>query len=356
MAALEALLFRALTILLNVLGIVSGIKSILSTSAQEHSPFAIETIASNAANTVNSPAFGNAELKTLIDNLATAVAVGFSGVTVEITSLTDGTTPVSLPVTPPSGYGGLSFSDTGHAVWDYSLAPLFSGAKYYMQAAGNWGAFSANLRWLGDEVLYFQALYGTADYVAGASDNVPVFDPTDILISEDALACLTRQNSGWTVTWAFAPSGYVRLVFPGTAEIQEWQTTFDQAQFAFIKSQIFPLSTVEIAPVWPGIAKVTIGTPVAITSAMTITEPMHGVIVDISAVGVNKPQVPYDGELAYKFIGALAFVDDNGQVEMFQSLGFTNAIYCCRDMSEAASVVVRADPSLTGTITPWVIA
>lgn len=356
MAAIVALLGQVLGILSSVFGIVSNVLGIVGTAAQETAKYQIQKIAAAAANTVNSPTFGNAALLAAIADVKAQTIANTAALSLQIIDLTDGTTPVSLPVVPPSGYSAPSESDVAHAVWYFLMPSRGYEVFNYLYAAGNWGAFSANLRWLGDEVRYFEAVYGSADYVPGAADWVPVFDPTDILVTEDILACLTRQNPGWTVGWAFAPDGYVRLNFPGTAEIQEWQSTFDQSDFLTIKSRIFPVTTVTNAPIWPGLSNVVLGTPVAITSSMTITAPMHGVLVNISSVTVNKPSVAYGTELAFKFIGALAFVNDDGEVEQFQPLGFTDALYCCLAMTEAASVVVRADPSVVGTVTPWVIA
>lgn len=356
MGAVLALLGEVLAILSATTGYVSNILGIVGTAAQEHSKYAIERIAANAANTVNSPTFGNAALLAAIHAVNDQVIASTAALTLQIIDLTDGTTPVSLPVVPPSGYSAPSESDVAHAVWYFLMPSRGYEVHNYLYAAGNWGAFSSNLRWLGDEILYFIAVFGSVDYVPGAADWVPAFDPTDILVTEDILACLTRQNPGWTVAWAFAPNGYVRLNFPGTAEIQEWQSTFDQTGFSAIKSQIFPTSSIEIAPSWPGLANVVLGTPVAITPQMTITTPMDGVIVTITSVASNKPSLAYDTQTAYKFIGALSFVDDNGDVEPFQQLAFTNALYCPRQMTRASSVVVRADASLAGTITPWVIA
>jgi len=356
MPAIIALLGEVLAILSALTGYTSNILGFVGTAAQEHTKYAIERIAAAAANTVNSPTFGNAAIKAEIAALTLQLASDVASLTLQISDLTDGTTPVSLPVVAPSGYGGLDGSATFAAVWLGDMPTRSYPIWNYLYAAGNWGAFSSNLRWLGDEVLYFQAVFGSWDYVPGAADWVPAFDPTDILVGEDILDCLTRQNPGWTVAWAFAPDGYVRLTFPGSAEIQEWQSTFDQTGFAAIKSQIFPISSIEIAPSWPGIANVTLGAPVAITPQMTITTPMDGVIVTITSVAANKPSLPYDSQTAYKFIGALSFVDDNGDVEPFQTLAFTNALYCPRQMTRASSVVVRCDASLAGTITPWVIA
>jgi hypothetical protein len=355
-SALIPWLVRILAAALDTLGAVSAIativtfiKSELPNFVREHVQYSVEGQVNETNLAVNDLVFGNSALRDLI-------LAQFADLTLQITHLSDGTTPVSLPVVPPSGYDSPAASDNASAVWNWSLYPLLSQAKYYMQAAGNWGAFSANLRWLGDEVKYFEAVYGSADYTAGAADWVPVFDPTDILVTETALTCLTRQNPGWTVSWAFAPSGYVRLVFPGTAEIQEWQTTFDQAGFAAIKAQLFPVAVGGGAPVWPGVAGATLGGPVALDVGLTVSGPMHGVLVAITSVPTKQGYFTFDTMRSWRNVGALAFVDDNGDAEEWQLLGFEQALFVPKSMTNAASCIVRTSGGVVGTVTPWVTA
>lgn len=110
MVQVLALLVRVLGSLTTVIAYVQQILGFASTAAQEHAPYELETIAANAANTVNSPTFGNAALHTQLSALQTAVA-----------ALTPTGTPITLPPVPPTGYGA---DPTGVAayVWAYSLA------------------------------------------------------------------------------------------------------------------------------------------------------------------------------------------------------------------------------------------
>ena len=353
MAAVIALLGQVLGILSSTFGIVSNVLGIVGTAAQETAKYAIQKTAAAAANTVNSPTFGNAALLTAIQNVEDEVVACTAALALQIINLTDGTTPVSLPVSPPSGYGPTDVSGVASDVWHYDMPgrgyPVFN----YLYEAGKWAAFSGNLRWLGDENKYFEAVYGGVDYVPGAADWVPAFDPTDILVTEDVKDCLTRQNPGWAVDWAFAPQGHVRLTFPGSAEIQEWQSTIDGSDFAIIKSRIFPVVTSRFAPVWPGAANVTFGMPVAITSALSITADMHGVIVTLTSVPPGKPIYVLGDQTATAHIGQIAFLSDNGDMEYPQNLSFASEVYVPLAMFQASGVKMRAVPGVTGTITPW---
>jgi hypothetical protein len=107
--------------------------------------------------------------------------------------------------------------------------------------------------------------------------------------------------------------------------------------------------------VWPGLAGVTLGTPVAIAAGVTITTPMDGVLIDITAAPVKQGYFTFDTVLSYRNIGALAFQSDDGQEEFPQTLGFTSAVYCPKTMQHAAAVVFRSSVGLTGTITPFIV-
>lgn len=356
MAAITAIVERILVILVNLLGVISGMNSVLGSTAQESQKLIIQTIAANAANTVNSPTFGNAALLAAIADAKAQGIADTASLLVAISDLTDGTTPVSLPVSPPTGYGASSLSDIADAVWSYSIFPLGGGARYYLAAAGNYGGYQKFQLFEGADNTYFYPLMPDVFWPFGVSADYPRFDPSDILVSETLLTCMARQNPAFSCAWWTYTDGAVKLTGPGGSDVEDWITTLDETRFQFIKSLIFPINSIEIAPNWPGLAKVTLGTPVAITPGLTITTPMDGVIVTITSVTANKPSLAYGSELAYKFIGGLSFVSDNGQVEPFQQLAFTNALYCPREMTRAASVVLRADASVVGTVTPWVIA
>lgn len=351
---LEPLLARILLAALQTLGLVGTLNALITKTAQEHIPFQVESTVVATSLNVASPTYGLAALKADIDALAFQLGSDVASLTLQISDLTDGTTPVSLPVVPPAGYAAPSGSDVADSVWEYNRSPLYSQARNYLAAAGNWGAFSANLRWLGDENPYFVAVYGSADFTAGASDWVPVFDPLDILAGETILDCLTRQNPTWTVTNAFVAGGHVRLYFPGSAEIQEWLTTFDAAGFQAIKALLYPVALGDGAPLWPGLANVILGSPTALGMGVTIAGPMDGVLIEITGAPTKQGYFTFDTLRSYRNVGALAFLTDDGEAEFPQTLGFVSAVYAPKAMVQAGSVVIRCSEDVTGTCTPWV--
>jgi len=332
-----------LVLLLQLLGISQQINQKVTKTAQETEAFRIQDLVTAIDQILNSGVYGSIALHNQLTTLQASVD-----------ALPDGSGPVTLPTIPPDGYGAPSSSTIAGDVWNYSASPLYSHAKNYLMIAGNWAAFNANLRYLGDECLYFQAVWHDTDWTGGATDDPPVFDPSDILGSEDILTCLTRQNPSFDVGWAFAPLGYVRLVGSFGTDVEEWQTTFDSGRFEELKALLFPSSPAGAIPIWPGIANVTLGTPVAITAALSITEPMNGVLVALTGTPPDKPKYVLGDRTATAHIGQIAFVTDNGDMEYPQNLSFAAEVYLPTSQVLAAGVRLRAVPGVSGTVTPWV--
>lgn len=110
-----------------------------------------------------------------------------------------------------------------------------------------------------------------------------------------------------------------------------------------------------VPPIWPGIANVTLGTPVAISAGFTVAGPLDGLLIEISYVPPLTGRYLFDGVPSYTHIGQVAFVSDNGDYEYPQNLGFQNQLVTPKLMVRAQSAVVRAKQAVTGTVTPWTI-
>lgn len=117
-----------------------------------------------------------------------------------------------------------------------------------------------------------------------------------------------------------------------------------------------PSSSPLTPPVWPGLAHVTLGAPVALQAATTLTGSMDGVIVTLT----TPPTSPYDWLLgdqhSYYKLGQLAFVTDRGDAEEWQNMQFGNQVYVPKHMSHAAGCIVRSPTQAVGTVRPWSVA
>lgn len=340
---------KAVQLINQIISIVTGIQNALGTPAQQHSVDDVLTDTDTIITMLNDPSIGLAWIAGEID----AQAVGILAAIAALPQVGD---PVTLPTVPPTGYGGADVADIVDQVWNDGQAALgTTPSDTLLQIAR-----SLNTTADFDMPLYsgiFQVSridWGTTGFYLSLL-NYPLFDPSDILITEDFPTCLARQNPTWNIGQPWFPQTFVGLD-PTDGSVVHYTTTIDELGFQALKAAIFPPSSGGLPPVWPGLAEVTLGTPVAIASQLTVAGPMDGCIITITSVTTNKPSLAYDTQLAYKFIGGLAFVDDNGDVEPFQTLAFTNGLYSPQRMTRATSVVLRTDPGVVGTVTPWVIA
>jgi len=132
------LLEQAVNLVLRVLGIVTGIQSVVNAisgntekAAQETTPFKIQTDAFNAEQTVDNVFYGNAAIKAAIDANQTAVLAAIAAIPPPIT-------PPPFPTTFPPGWG----AGTASSVWSSQLGVSMLPASQYLL----WTAWNARFR------------------------------------------------------------------------------------------------------------------------------------------------------------------------------------------------------------------
>jgi hypothetical protein len=196
------------------------------------------------------------------------------------------------------------------------------------------------------------AITGTwdADQAAPYRPHFPAPDVRNILTADTLLGWLNREDT--LHTWTFDDSG-----FAGTDlqdELSSWRfiCLLSPQAFALLKGGV-PVALTNAAPVWPGLSAVTLGTPVDLADTVTVEGPMDGVIVSLTSVPTTRGHYVYGDLTAWLNIGALTFVDDNGQAEVHQPLNFTGQVYCPKSMVHAGSCKLRVGAGVVGTVTPW---
>jgi hypothetical protein len=351
-------IWQAIQRILSILGTLQTLLGIVngntSKAAQENVPFAIETSTAITQGVVTDAVIGNANIFAAIGDVELILAANQTALLAAIGAAQQTGLPVTLPTTPPAGYGA-DATTIGAAVWAYPSALTGQNANDRLDdaylVALNFSDMSARVPNPGNR--YIDS-YGTwvSPYGVNGYNSQPLFPVANIL-STDTLLTFLERESVYT-GWAYNDDDYAYVTQGGSGNPFGYITTINAQGFILLRDGTTPAGSAVVPPVWPGLANVTLGTPVAITSQMTVTDDMDGVIISITSVTTNKPSLAYDAELAYKFIGALAFVTDNGDVETFQPLAFTHALYCPQRMTRAASVVLRVDAGVAGTVTPWV--
>lgn len=349
------MLNQILSAVLNVLAILGVIAPQVMTAAKEHFQYIIETAVLNIDTRLQDGTSGLAAMASANATYAGGINTKLDALAAQITAYTPVPTVVSLPVIPPAGYGG---GATAAAIWGYTIPLTTISAEDSLAAATAPGLIQAYAEsmvpvWFPGG-WSFGGDWGVSNQVMPNVNFPPPLDPSTILVTDlTPLAWVNRVQPTYTVTSddSGRPTTYQ------TGSSWDWTYFMGFAEFADYKAATFggSLPVLNVAPVWPGLALVTLGTPVAITTAFTIAVPLHGVIVNLTAEPSKSSFYSFDGVNSYRNLGALSFTTDDGEQEASTSLGFTSGIYTPKTMGQASGVKVRTVGGVAGTVTPWVI-
>jgi hypothetical protein len=325
-------------------------------------------------------------LNTLLDEHLDLIDINIAGVAAQCTTIIDDIAAIEIPTEQPEWYvpppDMILPADIADAIWMYPsefgwdgqygpveltmwdiMSDQFMQSRFAVASEGSPLAQNPYVRLVVPQAnLATYIAYGWDDETR--PDVPPVPDWSHVLETDTMLGFLQREQPtiGWGDTGPgnFGTTGNIWAPAPGPGGKIWFRWTLGDLDLL----QIFraynppepPAITVPPAPpVWPGAANVTLGTPVALSTGLTVTEAMDGVLIHITAVDPKQMYFTYDDTKAYRHIGALAFVADNGKIEGWQGLGFPDAIYCPRHMEHAAAVKIMTPGGTEGTVTPWVV-
>jgi len=316
-------------------------------TAKETSPFEIRGYTKTAAAYVTDGTYGLPALAADIAALSAQLAAAETAIELAVGTPQQTGSPVTLP--------GTFDQDVCNAVWNNTP---YSYPRTMGYAVVNTAQSVIQASYLGIPPQIGHFLVASVDFASQdfvlPGFTYPTWDPGDVLIGDTLLSMMTRQNPGFTCAYGNPPQTNVLLTEPLGAGIS-WITDLDETAFSELKQFYFPLTAFPTAPVWPGLANVTLLTPVALATSLTISEAMDGVLVSITAVPTKQGQFAFGDLISWRNAGALAFVEDNGDAEYPQNLGFQSAVYLPKAMAHCSGVVVRASPGVTGTVTPFTI-
>jgi len=351
-----ALLGRILVAVLGNSALTQSILTALGIPAQQDTLLGVATDSAISRSVLDWSDVSPGPLKTALIAIEADMATMSAAVLAAIAALPDGTSPVVLPSIPPTGYGGGTASD----VWSYTLSPEGRDAADLLQDAGHLALAtqsSGALVVAHSQFMQLEGAIGAGGY-SYPTQNAIDLNPFDILADDDRLSWLERQW-GSPIVWiydAYNDNYYFKDAPPSSDLL--WRCVVTREWFARLKATA--LGTVPgalvLPPLWPGLALVTLGTPVALSPGLTITEPMHGVLVELTSVPSVRGFYEYDDLKGWLNVGSLTFITDNGDAEPFQGLSFALAVYTPKSMAEAAGVKVRAGSGVAGTVTPWLTA
>lgn len=262
---------------------------------------------------------------------------------------------VVMPPSAPSNFGGSGLPLDTASVWNYVDADAAGYTKGALLDDAGWYAInrsgiSAEKHAYGDYIRYHFDY--TDESLGDLGTSPPIIDPSTILATDATVVDWLNRTDTGGFAWTYL--GNLPVSYSHTTTADEWWIC-DISDLQFRQLQGGAASTPNTAPVWPGLALVTLGTPVALDLAVNVNVPMDGVLIALTAVTPAKPAYVIGDQTATAHIGQIAFVDDNGDMEYPQNLSFANELYVPLHMAHAAGVKIRTIAGVSGSVTPWTV-
>lgn len=265
--------------------------------------------------------------------------------------------PVTLPTTPPSGYGGASASDAATAVWTYTdfrglftpFTIMYALYNYFNGQRQTWAMDVPSSR-------YFRV---STDILSRPVVTWPVLAPSgpDTILSTDTDIGVWLNRTQAPLTWIFLTGQQVwQATYAGPPNVYI-QCTMSDAEFRWFQAinagaRVVPI----VPPVWPGLANITYGTTVSMDApGGQLDGPADGYKIVIDAVPSWAGTFSFGPRTSFRNVGAIAFLNDEGEPEFPQTLGFDVVIYCPKDMTTSAGAVYRLNVGYHCTATPFTI-
>jgi hypothetical protein len=341
MTAVLAVLERLLSILLSVFGLTAAIQQQTQKVAQEHSPFLIEGIVTTAGLSIANPTYGLAALHDELVAIAASIAGLNAPVLAAIAALPAGS-DIVIP-TPAQNATGVWAEVIEAGVPTATAGELLDQAGTWAEVISQYARFpiqedphfsAGNIGTPAREAFNFGA------YFEGADWSTLLTYPTLLAFLEDQL--------GYVGDWQQNGAGEYYLdgvQYAGRNGPRVW-CTLPESAFTALKMRT-------AAPVWPGLANVTLGAPVALGSDVTVAGPLDGLLIAVTTPPSGLGKFQMGGFTSYYSIGQVSFITDNGEAEPWQYIGFDVSLYCPRQQGRAASAILRVLAGAGGTATPW---
>lgn len=384
-----ALIQQILGIVSTLVGLVGEVLGLVQTTAKEHVQYGIETITTNIGVAVAHPTYGLAAIHSDLADVHDHVDSLETDVQTIIGAINLLSAQVGEPVQVPSAPGWYSAPPTegtiADTVWQYEsvhyslgdeVGPLtmqqiledaWAYATYqagWVGVALPWNPYFAMCWW---EPWKLRDVFGWNAPSYGVWDDVPLPDWSLWQDGDSVLTFLQRALPGYTwtatgpggadsldVAWTYGPRGGDRAYW-----LRSNFTALDAQVKSITSSIITEISnsvTVTTAPVWPGLANVTLGTPVALADQLVVTEAMDGVLVSVTTPPGKLGSYLVGNAVLDYGVGRIAFESDGEEIEPWQYLGFRQAIYTPKSMQRAAKARFQVLGGAGGTVTPWTVS
>jgi hypothetical protein len=328
------------TALLQALGVAVGNTALQTTLVDT------ETDVITIQSTVLDSSFGLAAIEALMVTNQTALLAA-------IAAVQQTGSPVTLPTSPPPGYGGGSSDLTADQVWEYVVPGQEFTTGGLNAFAGNYARSVGNYSLSPLQSTNYFAIAGDlwdveVDYFQG---GWPIGDPTTILPT-DTLSTWLERESGLT-GWTLQSNGTLYFVYvPDSSNPLMFVCTLDAVSFAVLQAA-GTVKSLLVPPVWPGIANVSLGSAYALADGLVVPGPMDGILVAIETVSYPIGYYPFGAYKSFVKVGGVIFQTDTDYAEMSQPLGLNFNVITPKTMVQASAAIFRVQSGVTGVVTPW---
>lgn len=191
---------------------------------------------------------------------------------------------------------------------------------------------------------------------------LPLLDLSLVQDGDTVLSFLTREYPlfDWTTTGPVpaALAGTVWLWEENATDGYRCVLTDADMRVQNVPGQIETI-TVDVtnitAPVWPGLAGVTVGAAIPLSNGLEVSGPLHGLLFTITSQPVQ-PQVYHFGAVnSWGRVGQVIFCTDRGDYERSETFALDQQIVVPKTMKEADSAIIRLNAGWGGTVRPWTI-
>lgn len=114
-----------------------------------------------------------------------------------------------------------------------------------------------------------------------------------------------------------------------------------------------PTPNLLAAPVWPGLAGVTLGEELTLADDLELQGPMHGLLFTITDQPEQPQRYLFGTVASWSRVGQVIFCTDRGDYERSQTFALDTQVLAPMTMTEAASAVIRLNAGWGGTVRTW---
>jgi len=270
--------------------------------------------------------------------------------TLTLQTVLDAVNPVTLPASPPPGYGGASAAD----VWAETYQTTGLTFADLVARAGYWAwALTSGFNW---------PAAGSPGFVWFGNMVTPRTNPPPNVGAE-------QPQVDWSL---WVKGGDLVAFLQANEQYYNWEADVDGSPIAdtgldlgggntLMLRCLMPVKLLDsgaltgLPPIWPGEDGVTLGTPVVLTETDIVAGPMDGILLTVDSGPGGAGQWGVDTFRSYYRAGYVVFLDADGHADTTQFVGPDDNVFAPKGMTTAASVVVGLNKATQITVTPWTL-